>query len=266
MSTPLAVLRAAAWAGVAVLASATLAHADLADIRKARAVRVLVVDGAPEFFAKGQSPRAPGLEREILQSFCFRQERDLELSIRVVPSAAVAFQLLQKGEADIAAGGLTATESADIAFSAEVLPSRRVVVTWKRPSPVLKIEDLRDDKIGVARGTAAESVSGVGIPASQVDDSYGPGGLLPALRSGKVTACIMGVEAAIPAKAADPDLQLGMYVGPKLSVAFALRKDEPQLRNALNEYVANLRRTATWNRLVLKYFGDSTIDILKASR
>jgi membrane-bound lytic murein transglycosylase F len=260
--------RTRAWAGAVllVLASASATHADVAEIRKARAVRVLVVGGLPQFFATVQRAPQPGLEREILQSFFNRQDRDIEVSFRVLPSPAAVLQALQKGEGDIAGGGLV-SGSADVAFSAEVLPTRYVVVTGKRAHPVEKLEDLREDRIGLTRGTTwPEAVLNAGLPHGQLDDSFAPGGLLTALKTGKISACILGVEYAIPAKAQDPELQLGMYLGTKLSVAFALRKDEPQLLAALDEYVANLRRTATWNRLVLKYFGDSTIEILKASR
>jgi ABC-type amino acid transport substrate-binding protein len=265
MSTP-RFSRAGAWAVLLLCASAASARADLAEIRasKGNRIRVLVVDGAPELFAKTERAPQPGLEREILQNFC-RLER-LEMEYQTFASVGAALRALQKGEGAIAAGGLTASDNDDLQYSSEVLPSRQVVVTWKRP-PVQKLEDLREERVGIVRGTsAAEAVSTAGLTPGQLDDSFAPGSLIPALKSGRVTACILGVETAIPARAGDPEVHLGMYLGPKLSVAFALRKDEPQLKAALNEYVANLRRTASWNRLVLKYFGDSTIDILKATR
>jgi len=35
---------------------------------------------------------------------------------------------------------------------------------------------------------------------------------------------------------------------------------------ALNEYIANLRRTPTWSRLVVRYFGADAIEVLKKAR
>jgi membrane-bound lytic murein transglycosylase MltF len=62
-------------------------------------------------------------------------------------------------------------------------------------------------------------------------------------------------------------MKLGIVsVGPPSSVAFAVRKDCPQLRAALDDYVANLRKTPTWSRLVVKHFGESALEILKKSR
>jgi hypothetical protein len=34
----------------------------------------------------------------------------------------------------------------------------------------------------------------------------------------------------------------------------------------LNDYITNLRRSPTWNRLVVKYFGASALDVLKKAR
>jgi ABC-type amino acid transport substrate-binding protein len=64
----------------------------------------------------------------------------------------------------------------------------------------------------------------------------------------------------------DPELHVGLMIGPPTSVGFAVRKDEPRLLAALNDYVTNVRRTPTWSRLVVKYFGESGLEILRKSR
>jgi membrane-bound lytic murein transglycosylase F len=244
------------------LLAARPASADLSDVkkRKNQALRVLVVEGAPEFFS--WDAKSPGLEGEILYKFC-QLERLSGYEIVRHPSASAALAALLRGEGDLAAGGLTASDEPKLEFSAEVLPSRHVVVTRKPAPPVRSVQDLGVEKLGIVYGTAGY-VTAAGLPA--FDDSFAPGGLLSALKSGRLNAGVIGVERAIPARATDPDLQIGMYVGPKVSIAFAMRKNDPQLRLALNEYIANVRRTATWNRLLIKYFGDSASEILKATR
>jgi membrane-bound lytic murein transglycosylase F len=239
------------------------ADADLSDVRKrkSQALRVLVVDGAPEFFS--WDVKSPGLEGEILYKFC-QLQRLTGYEIVRQPSAAAAIAALLRGEGDVAAGGLMASPGEGrLEFSAEVLPSRSVIVTRKPAVPVRTLDQLRSEKVGTVSGSA-ERVATAGLAV--VEDSLGPVGLLSALKAGRLSAGVLGIERAIPARASDPDLQLGIYVGPKISIAFALRKDDPQLRLALNEYITNVRRSATWNRLVLKYFGDSASEILKATR
>jgi ABC-type amino acid transport substrate-binding protein len=74
------------------------------------------------------------------------------------------------------------------------------------------------------------------------------------------------VESAIALQKEDPEIQLGMFLGPPASLAYAVRRDEPELLKALNEYIDNLRRTQTWNRLVVKYFGAAAPEILRKAR
>ena len=252
--------------GVALLLLAASARADLADVRKRGQLRVVVTEGMPQFFAWKAGAR-PGLEREILQGFCRLQR--IDLAIVPLPHRSALIPALVKGEGDLAAGGLSAMSGLDgaVEFSAEVLPTRVVVVSRKPARSVLTVEELRTQKVGTVKGTAwADAVTVAGVPESQVDDSLTPAGLLPALKSGKFSACLIGVDHALPAQREDPDLLLGMYVGGKVSVAFALKKEDGELRAALNEYIANFRRSAAWNRLVLSYFGESAADILKAAR
>jgi ABC-type amino acid transport substrate-binding protein len=129
------------------------------------------------------------------------------------------------------------------------------------------LEELEGDEVGVVHGNGLQAaLTGAGVPAAQIDDSFSPRALLPALREGKVSACVMGVEQALLARRSDPEVELGVYLGPKHSIALAVRDDAPLLRGALDEYIRNLRRTTTWSRLVLRYFGDSAIEILAAAR
>ena len=57
-----------------------------------------------------------------------------------------------------------------------------------------------------------------------------------------------------------------MFVGPPESLAFGVRKEDRRLLAALNDYITNLRKTPTWNRLVVKYFGPAAVEILRRAR
>jgi len=45
-----------------------------------------------------------------------------------------------------------------------------------------------------------------------------------------------------------------------------VRKGDSALLAALDAYVDNVRRSASWNRLVVKYFGDSAPEALRRAR
>ena len=100
----------------------------------------------------------------------------------------------------------------------------------------------------------------------QVDDQVPSGGLPQALRSGRVTAAIEELAGAIILRRRDPEVQIGMFVGPAGSYAFGVRREDARLLESLNDYVLNLRKTPTWSRLVVKYFGEQAPEVLRKAR
>jgi ABC-type amino acid transport substrate-binding protein len=41
-----------------------------------------------------------------------------------------------------------------------------------------------------------------------------------------------------------------------------VRKGEPELKQALDEYLVGMRKAGTWSRLVVQYFGDRALSVL----
>lgn len=256
------------WAALGlVLLAAGAAAADLPEVQKRGSLRVLVMfdEKRPEFFSK--NPDKPGFDREVLDGFVAL--RKLKLEVVPVTSWDALMPALQQQRGDLIAGRFTMTEARlqVVAFTHEVFPTRNVVLTRKPHAPVRTLEALRAEKVGTIRGTSmVEALAAAKVPAANVDDGIPAGGFDEALRSGRISAAVWGVESAIAAQRDDPQLELGMFLGPPRSLAYAVRKDQPKLLGALNDYVDNLRKTQTWGRLVVKYFGESAPEILKKAR
>jgi ABC-type amino acid transport substrate-binding protein len=154
-----------------------------------------------------------------------------------------------------------------IDFTSEVFPTRHVVFTRKPHRVVDTSAELFEEKVGTVKGTSmAEVLARSGIPPARVDDSVPTGTLPLALKEGRITAAVLGVENAMAAQRRDPEIQLGMFLGPPGSLAYGVRKEDVELRKALNEYVDNFRRTPAWNRLVVKYLGEAAPEILRRAR
>jgi hypothetical protein len=81
-----------------------------------------------------------------------------------------------------------------------------------------------------------------------------------------VTAVVWGLECAIPSQRQDPEIQLGMFVGPPGRLAYGVRKEDAALLFALDEHIGSLRRGPAYYELVQKYFGDDAPEILKRVR
>jgi len=258
--------RVARLAALTALLSAAPAGADLAQVQKTGKLRVLAVDGAPAFiaFAPGAEP---GLEREILDGFARLHSAQVEL-VEVAAWEELVPSLLQ-GKGDVIAGGVTDTPARRrlIAFTVEVFPTRDVVLSRKPMPPILTLEQLRAVRVGTIRGTGlADRIEEARVPKANIDDAVPATGFAEALRSGRVAALVDGVEDALLLRKADPDVQLGMFLGPPQSLAFGVRRNAPALLAALDQYVANVRKTPTWSRLVVKYFGAAAAEVLKKAR
>ena len=248
-------------------AAGLLGAADLAEVTARGSLRVIVMPLGPgdEFFPVPAKSRA-GLDRDVLDGFA----RLHKLKLEVVPVEGWdnLIPALLQGRGDVIAGRFTVTDARlkQIAFTAEVFPSRNVVMTREPHPRVDSLEALKQERVGTIKGSSmAEAVHAV-VPAANVDDSILPGGLPAALVSGKVTAVVLGIESAIAAQRHDPRITLGTFVGPPRSLAYGVRKQDAALLSALSEYIDNLRRTPTWSRLVVEYFGDAAPDILRKAR
>jgi polar amino acid transport system substrate-binding protein len=253
---------------VALLLLGGTARADLAEIQQRGTLRLLVIldDDEPEFVSP-KADGAPGFDRELVDGFA----RLHQLKVELVPAAdwsALVPTLLQ-GRGDLIVGRFTATESRrkSIDFTAETFPTRSVVVTRKPHRVVATLEELRQEKVTILKGTAmGDQLLELGVPAANIDYSIPAGGIPEALKAGRITCTVHDVPTAIVTQREDPDIQIGVFVGPPMSYAYGVRKDAPELLKALNDYLSNFRRSPTWNRLVVKYFGPAALDVLQTAR
>ena len=253
---------------VALALAASGVAADLGDIQKRGVLRVLcvLVKDEPEFFAD-RAGVPPGFDREILEGYV--RLRKLRLEVVRQTSWDGLVPALLEGKGDVIAGRFTATESRRkrIAFTSETFPTRNVVISRKPRGPVVTREQLAQEKIGIVRGTSlAEAAGDLRLPRASVDDQIPSGGLPEALRSGRITCAIDELAGAIILKRRDPEVQMGMLLGSPGSYAFGVRREDAALLQSLDEYIDNLRRTPTWNRLVVKYFGEQAPEVLKKAR
>ncbi len=258
--------------GLLACADANAGARDLPDVKQRGTLRVLFVPansplpGDSPFFA-ARNGRASGFDAEVLAGFA----RAHGLSLEVVPvgtfDALIPSLLQEKG--DLIAGNVTATEGRrrTIDFSAEILPTRIVVLTRRPHARVTAKEQLLAERVGVAKGTSPhEALLALGMPKQNLEDGYATFALLDALKAGRCTAVAFDLQAAVDAQRQDPELELGMFLGSPESLAYGVRKDEPQLLGALNAYIAATKPTPAWYRLVVQSFGVAAPEILKRAR
>jgi ABC-type amino acid transport substrate-binding protein len=114
----------------------------------------------------------------------------------------------------------------------------------------------------VPNTTWAEALERAGVPASRTLRAADVPAAVEELRTGHADATVTGVVDFLLQRRKHRDLVAGLVLGEALSSAWAVRKNCPELRQALDAYLAELRRSPNWSRLLVKYFGEDAPAIL----
>ena len=188
----------------------------------------------------------------------------LRLEVVRAPGYAERIPMLLRGEGDVIAAIFDTPDRREkVAFTAEVIPTHNVAVTLPPQAAIARVEDLRAAKIGVIRGAKpAEAAAEAGVKPRDLVGYEKMDDLLRGLKTREVGAAVLPIsELALAAKRV-PGLQAGMTVGAPGTVAWAVRQEDTALRAAMDDYLANVRRSPSWSRLVVQYFGDQALAVL----
>jgi membrane-bound lytic murein transglycosylase F len=258
--------------GSSLLLLATLAlsaggeTADLAAIKTRGKLRVIIAaDESADTFALTPGTR-PGFERDLMERFA--QLQDVKLEVVRAPGYPDRIPMLLRGEGDVIAAIFDTPDRREkVGFTTEVIPTHNVAVTVPPRAAIRRVEDLRGARIGVIKGAKpAESALEAGVKASDLVAYGNMEDLLRALKASEVTAVVLPISELALASKRVAGLEAGMTVGAPGTVAWAVRKEDTALRSALDDYLANVRRSPSWSRLVVQYFGDQALTVLGRAR
>lgn len=252
-------LRAAILASTLLVPAAMAA--DLPELKARGTLRVIAQrDEAPELFNLRDGE--PGFEREIVEGFARLQG----LTVEPVATATAADRIptLVAGRGDLIIGIVDLPERRrQASFSVEVLPVRHMVLTHKPHPPIESVEAFRAAKVGAVRNTSwARVAEEAGVKADAMTLFGDRTELFEALRQGRIEATVITLTDGILAIKQQPALEAGVLLGAPGSSAFAVRKGDSQLLAALDEYLGNFRKSPSWNRLLVKYFGEQALAVL----
>ena len=237
MEDPRRIRRAASAAGL-VLAVLTTALRPAAAAPSAKRLRVLVAaDEEPEMFSF-EPGSAPGLEREMIESFA--RLHGLRVEVAPVTNFEQIIPMLTAGQGDVILGIVdTEVRRAQVGFTEELLPTRHVV---------------------------ANLASRAGIPANRTVSFVDSRDMVQALLSGQITAVVMEISSLALVQKKHPELRAGLFLGPPGRHAWAIRKDDTTLRDQLNEHVRMLKGSGTWAHLLARYLGPQSMGLLSSAR
>ena len=137
------------------------------------------------------------------------------------------------------------------------------MVTHKPAAPVKSVEEFRKRKAGTIRGTTwSRETQAAGVPEDQVQYFPDTEPMLQALAAGRIDAAVMTISDYTLAVARHPGLEAGVFLGEASRAAWGVRKQDVKLKAEIDAYIENLRSGASWNRLIVTYFGEKALTVL----
>ena len=254
--------RAVFRAALVLALALPVAAGDLAAIRARGSLRVLAAaDEDPVWFSQRSGPQ-PGFEREVLEGFARVQK--LSFEVVPVPHWDEAIPMLQREAGDVLGGiSVTPERRQKVDFTIELLPARSIVVTRRPKAKIRSLAELRAARVAVVPGTVwADAVDKAGVPAARIQRVADVAEAMEAIRIGHADATVTGVVDFFLQRRLYPELEAGLALGEPTSSAWAVRKGSPELRQALDAYLTQLRHGPNWSRLLVRYFGADAPAIL----
>jgi membrane-bound lytic murein transglycosylase MltF len=262
-----------------VIGSTEIRTGDLREMRKDRRIRALVVWNRTGFFIDRGRPR--GFEVELLQAYektlnagIDRTKRKVNVVYLPVPTEEL-LPALREGRGDLVAAGMTATSERRklVAFTEPYLRDVNEIVVMNRTAPALeRIEGLSGRSVHVVRGTShVEHLTALSrhlvtqghrpIEIVEVDGRLDPEDVLEMVHAGVFELTVADAHVAKLWSRVLNQLVLReeLVVHDRGVIAWAVRKESPELRKSLNAFLAEHRKgTLIGNVLFKRYYGNTT--------
>ncbi len=230
--------------------------ADLEDIKKRQVLRVLTRNNSTCFFIyRGEQL---GFEYELARAFA--KELGVRLEVIVPPSREALEEYLRDGKGDIVAAGLVATSEREkeFAFTRGYSEVSEIVVA-KQGGAIKSLDDLKGHKVTVRKSSSYyATLQGIkdkyGFSIDVAPEEKETEELLDELGAGKIEATVADSNIVeIEMQQNDKLNALGPIAKPQQQ-AWMVRKDQPQLQAAADEFLKKTYKSVFYNMTVTKYF------------
>lgn len=236
---------------------------DLEAIKSRGYLNALVDNNSVSYFIFRGEPM--GYEYELLEKFA--SSIGVELRIKVISGVEESIELLNKGEGDIIAFPLTITEEREkvVRFSQPLFTTNQVLVQRKPDSTGAGLIRLHSDLIGkeirVMKNSSfvdrLERLSEeVGGKIVVVEDSAGAGSesLIRQVALGEIPLTVTDQTLAMVNALTYPNLDIETVISLPQDIAWATRTNSPDLSNAINGWLATIKKKGTFKQVYDKYF------------
>lgn len=244
---------------------------DLEQIKKTGTLRALTIYSSTTYFLyKG---RPMGYEYELLERFADYLEVELELV--VVKNMDDLFEKLNAGEGDIAAHGLTITSERkeEVAFTDYLYLTKQVLVQKKpdnwRTMHWNKLEnsliqdpmELLGDTVAVRKKSSykerianlSEELGGI-IHVKELPGELATDKIIKKVVEGEIEYTVADANIASVMASYYPILDIGVPISFSQRISWATRKNSPDLLEATNNWLEEIKKKVDYNVIYNKYF------------
>lgn len=244
---------------------------DLEQIKERGVLKALTVHSPSNYFLyKGKSM---GFEYELLQNFA--EEIGVKFKIVKVKDLDEMISLLKEGEGDIIAHGMTVTNERkkDVLFTNYYNLTHQVLVQrlpnnwWQMRQDdidntlIKDVTQLIKDTVSVRRESAyyqriSNLITELGdtIYVDFVDGSYSTEEIIKMVSDGDIKYTIADNSIASINKSYYSNIDIKTPVSLTQRVAWSVRKDSPNLKEAIDKWLKGVKKSGYYNILYSKYF------------
>jgi len=246
---------------------------DLAQVRERGFLQAIVDNNSISYFIYRGQPM--GYEYELLQSLA--RQLNVELKIKVISGIELAIDMLNRGEADLIAFPLTITRErteylsfTEAQFTTSQVLVQRKPANWRRMLPArverMLVRDpvtLIGKQVHVMKESAfkdrLENLSNeIGGEIQIVEDSATAEteSLIEKVANGEIEFTVTDQTLGMVNAIYYPDLDVNTVLSLPQQIAWAVRKNAPDLQVAINSWLGGIKETGRFRILYEKYFNN----------
>lgn len=246
-------------------------HKDLESIKKDGVLHAITIYNSTSYFLYKGMPM--GFEYELLSRLA--KDLDLELKITVADDIDDLFDMLNNGEGDLIAYGLTITEPRKklVSFTRNHYVTHQALVqrmpeNW-RSLPGYKIDkqlisntlELINDTVWVRQNSSyAERLQnlqneiGAEIPVKHIDGNKTTDEIIKMVVDGEIKRTVADYNIAAVNKTFYPILDIDTRISFSQRIAWAVRQNSPELLKAVNKWIDKEKKSDDYYVIYNKYF------------
>ena len=250
---------------------ANSSNRDLEEIKKEGVLRALIVYSSTSYFLYRGQPM--GFEYELIKWLA--EDLNLKLELIISEDLDTQFEVLNRGDVDIIAQGMTVTNQRkwEVDFTQYLYLTKQVLVQ-KKPDNYLKLSwkslekaliddaiELINDTVSVRKNTSyyerIQSLSneiGGNIYIDTLSSKLSDGEIMDLVAQGKIKYTIVDENVAKINASNLPILDIDVPISFSQRIAWVTRKKAKNLTKIVNEWILKNRKKKQYNVIYNKYF------------